>query len=150
MLWGIIVVIAIALDQVSKYIIERYVEYGSMIPVIDKFFYITYFRNKGAAWGMFQNGRYFFIAVTVIVAGVLIYMLTRSSNKLLKFSLAFILGGALGNFIDRVRVGSVVDFLDFYFGSYHFPTFNAADSFVVIGTVLLGIYMLFIHKEREF
>ncbi|MCX7711068.1 MAG: signal peptidase II [Clostridia bacterium] len=149
MLWGIIVIIAVVLDQVSKYIIDKNVEYQSMIPVIDKFFYITYSRNTGAAWGMFKNGRYYFIALTFVISIALVYMIIKSDNKFLKLSLSMILGGALGNFIDRVRVGSVTDFLDFWFGSYNFPTFNVADSFVVVGTILLAIYMLFIYKEPE-
>lgn len=149
MIWGIIIVIAIAFDQASKFYIHRHVEYLSMTPVIDKFFYITYTRNSGAAWGIFQNGRYFFIAVTIVVSLVLLYMLIKNDNFILRLSLSFILGGAMGNFIDRVLVGSVVDFLDFHFGSYHFPTFNIADSFVVAGTFLLAYYILFIQKDEE-
>ncbi len=146
--WIIIIALAIALDQLSKYYIVKTVEYQSMIPVIDNFFYITYSRNKGAAWGILQNGRFFFLALTLLVSAVMIYIIIKNSNKVLRTSLAMILGGAAGNFIDRARAGSVVDFLDFYFGSYNFPTFNVADSFVVVGTIILAYYMLFIYKEK--
>ena len=148
MLWVIIILTAVLLDQVSKYLITIFIEYGSQLPVIKDFFYITYTRNKGAAWGILQDGRYFFIGVTIIVSAVLVYMLVKSDNRVLRTSLSMILGGAAGNFIDRVRVGSVVDFLDFYFGSYNFPTFNVADSFVVVGTFILGYYLMFIYKEE--
>ncbi|MCX7842429.1 MAG: signal peptidase II [Clostridia bacterium] len=148
MIWAIIIILAVIADQGTKYLIVNNVEYARQIPVISNFFYITYSRNKGAAWGIFQNGRYFFIVVTVIVSIVLAYMLVTSNNNLLRTSLSMILGGAAGNFIDRVREGSVVDFLDFYFGSYNFPTFNAADSFVVVGTILLAYYLLF-NKTEE-
>lgn len=149
MLWGIIIFVAVVLDQVSKFLIVKYVDQVSRIPVIENFFYIVYSRNKGAAWGMFQGGRYFFIAVTIVVSIIMVYMLKKTDSKLLKLSLSFVLGGAIGNFIDRVREGSVVDFLDFYFGSYNFPTFNIADSFVVVGTIMLAVYMLFVQKDEE-
>lgn len=149
MIWVIIMVLAVILDRITKIFIVNSMTLGQSNAVIDKFFYITYWENKGAAWGIFQNGRYFFIIVTTIVTLVLLYMLYKSDNKLLKTSLAFIIGGAVGNLIDRVYKGSVTDFLDFYFGSYEFPIFNLADSFVVVGTVLLAYYLLFVYKEEE-
>ena len=147
MLWAIIAILIAALDQIVKQIVISKIPYGEIIPVIDKFFYLTYHENKGAAWGFFQNGRIFFIVLTLLISIVIVYMIAKSKDKLLKLSLAVILGGALGNFIDRVLKGGVGDFLDFHIFSYHFPTFNVADMFVVIGTILLAIYLLFIYKE---
>jgi signal peptidase II len=149
MIWGIIIVLIVALDQYTKYVIVNKINFGDVIPVIDKFFYLTYWENKGAAWGILQNGRIFFLVITVVIVAAMTYILYKSDNKILKSALSLVLGGALGNFIDRARTGSVVDFLDFYLGSYHFPTFNVADTFVVIGTFLLAYYLLFIYKEKE-
>jgi signal peptidase II len=149
MLWMIIAAIIIAIDQVSKFIIVSNIEYGKMVPVIDKFFYITYYINKGAAWGILQNGRVIFIIFTPVIAALLIYFIFKSENKLLKLSLAFILGGAIGNLIDRILSGGATDFLLFYIGTYPFPIFNAADMSVVFGTILLAIYLIFIYKEPE-
>jgi signal peptidase II len=149
MIWGIIIVLIVALDQYTKYVIVNKINFGDVIPVIDKFFYLTYWENKGAAWGILQNGRIFFLAITVVIVAAMTYILYKSDNKILKSALSLVLGGALGNFIDRAKTGGVVDFLDFYLGSYHFPTFNVADTFVVIGTFLLAYYLLFIYKEKE-
>jgi signal peptidase II len=74
----------------------------------------------------------------------------KYNNKLLRGSLSMVIGGALGNLIDRMfRSGGVVDFLDFQFGSYHFPSFNVADSFIVVGTIIMAYYLLFVHKDKE-
>lgn len=147
MSWVIIIVLIVVLDQATKFLVIKNIEFGSLIPVIDRFFYLTYYENKGAAWGVLQNGRYFFIVLTIIVSVFIAYFLYRSDSRLLSLSLSFILGGAIGNFIDRVVKGSVADFLDFHFGSYNFPTFNVADSFVVVGTIFLACYLLFVYTD---
>lgn len=149
MIWVIIIIATFALDRITKMYITSSMTLGQSHVVIDKFFYITYWENKGAAWGIFQNGRYFFIPVTTVVTLILTYVLFKSDNKVLKTSLALIIGGAIGNLVDRIFRGSVTDFLDFYFGSYEFPIFNLADSFVVVGTFLLAYYLLFVYKEDE-
>lgn len=150
MVWFLIIALLVIIDQLTKYLIIKNIEYGDSITMIDRFFYIVHWKNKGAAWGIMQNWRIFFIIATIIVSAVLIYYMFKSDNKFLRFAISLVLGGAFGNFADRVfRGGEVVDFLDFYIGSYHFPTFNAADSFICIGTALLAIYMFFIYKEKE-
>jgi signal peptidase II len=149
LIWMTIILLIIIVDQVTKYVVINNVETGELIPVINNFFYITYHENAGAAWGILQNKRYIFITLTIIFSIIMFYILLKSKDKLLKSALSLILGGAIGNLIDRVLKGSVADFLDFYFGSYHFPTFNVADSFIVIGTIVLGIYLLFYYKEPE-
>lgn len=149
MLWIIISLIVVIVDQVSKQMIIGNMNYGQAVPVIDRFFYITYHANKGAAWSILQNGRIFFLIITPIIAAIIIRFIFKSENKFLKLSLSLILGGAAGNYVDRLLKGSVIDFLQFNFGSYSFPIFNAADSFVVIGTILLAVYMLFIYKEPD-
>jgi signal peptidase II len=147
MIWIFIIVMISAIDQISKYLIIKNVKYNQLIPVIDKFFYITYHENKGAAWGIMQEKRSIFIVLTLVLSVIMGYVLFKTENRLLKLSLSLILGGAIGNLIDRIFKGSVADFLDFHFGAYNFPTFNVADMFIVIGTILLSIFILFIYKE---
>jgi signal peptidase II len=149
MLWIILILSAVALDQATKYLITSNLRFEEQIPVIDKFFYITYWRNKGAAWGILQNQRFIFITLTVIMSVVFVFILFKTNNKMYKLSISLILSGALGNLIDRVFQGSVVDFLQFFIGSYQYPVFNVADMCVVIGTVILAIYMLFFQKDTE-
>jgi signal peptidase II len=142
MLWIILAVIVAFIDQASKYLVNMKIQYGERIPVINEFFYLTRHTNKGAAWGILQNARSFLIIMTIAASAVIIYLLFKTRNNLFRLSLSFILGGAVGNLIDRVFKGAVTDFLDFYFGKYNFPTFNLADSFITIGTILLAYYLL--------
>lgn len=114
---------------------------GEEIPVIGNFFLITSSRNNGAAFGILPNQRWFFIIVTVCVVVAIIWYMQRvrksSSRKLLPIALSLVLGGAVGNFLDRALNGEVVDFLMLNFGSYTFPIFNIADSCIVIGVALI-------------
>lgn len=150
MIWALIILAIIGLDQLTKYIVINNIGYGNMKPVIDGFFYLAHYQNTGAAWGIFQNGKVFLVPVTIVVSIVIGYFLYKSKHKLYSISLSMVLGGAVGNLIDRIfRKGGVVDFLDFHFGTYNFPTFNIADSFIVIGTILLSCYILFFVKEEK-
>lgn len=148
MIWIIISILVIILDQISKYVIVKNIEPGQMNPIIDKFFYLTLHKNSGAAWGIFQNGRLFFLIIIPIISVFILYFLFKNKHRFLRFSLALVLGGAIGNYIDRLfQEGRVTDFLLFYIGSYAFPIFNVADMAVTCGTFLLAIYVLFIYKE---
>mgnify|MGYP000300187317 CR=1 FL=1 len=137
----VIVAFVVFLDQVTKYLAVKYLMPIGSYPVIKNFFHLTYVENKGAAFGMLQNKTLFFIVITVIVGAVLIYsMIKLPGNSVYNYTLAMILGGAIGNLIDRVRLGYVVDFINFKF----FPAvFNVADSFIVIGAIILGYLMIF-------
>ncbi len=148
MIWALLILLTVAADQISKLIVLDKMTLGQSITIIDKFFYFTYWENKGAAWGIFQNGRYFFIIFTAIISLFMCYLLFKAKNRLYRLSLSLILGGAIGNLIDRVYKGSVTDFLDFYIFSYDFPIFNLADTFVVVGTMLLAYYIFFIYEEK--
>ncbi|MEQ2130645.1 MULTISPECIES: signal peptidase II [Caldanaerobacter] len=136
-----IVVFVVFLDQFTKYLAAKYLMPVGSYPVIKHFFHLTYVENRGAAFGMLQNKTLFFIVITVVVGIVLIYsMIKLPENSLYNYTLAMILGGAIGNLIDRVRLGYVVDFIDFKF----FPAvFNIADSFIVVGAIILGYLMIF-------
>jgi len=137
-----------AFDQLTKWIVVRKIPLYSEIVVIPKFFAISHVTNKGAAFSMFANGdprsTWLLAGFSVLVMAVIVFLLARTRVwSTGAFALALILGGAAGNFIDRVRLNAVVDFLAFDFGSYHWPDFNVADSAIVIGAVLLAIDALF-------
>ncbi|HHZ02838.1 MAG TPA: signal peptidase II [Tissierellia bacterium] len=142
---GIVFILSIILDQVTKIWAAKVLKYGESIKITENFLRLTYAENKGAAFSILQNQRWFFIIVTIIVLIFLGYMYfrTKNLNKWAKFSIAMTAGGAIGNFIDRVRLGYVIDFIDVRFGNfYNFPIFNIADSFVVCGAILMVLLVL--------
>lgn len=141
-IYYLIAFIVFVIDQLTKYVIATKLELRDQISVIGDFFLITSHRNTGAAFGILENQRYFFIIITIVVViGIVWYIqkMKNTGNKLLPFALSLVLGGALGNFLDRALTGEVVDFLQFNFGTYTFPIFNIADSCIVIGVALIII-----------
>ncbi|MBP1950592.1 signal peptidase II [Virgibacillus litoralis] len=149
-LYYIIALVIIAVDQLSKWVITKKMEIGEQITVIENFFYLTSHRNSGAAWGILQGQMIFFYIVTVIVIiGVVYYMEKYAKDsKLLAISLSFILGGAIGNFIDRLFRKEVVDFFDFNLVGYDYPIFNIADSTLVVGVILVLIATFIDEKKK--
>lgn len=149
--------IVILLDQVSKFIIKSYLEVGEVIKVTPKFFWLTHIQNSGAAFsisfGSILINRVVFIIVSVVAVLLLIYLNIRSKSKIEKFAFALILGGAIGNLIDRILYGRVTDFLDCDFPDFimrRWPVFNIADSSIVIAIAILIFFSLFIqHKITE-
>lgn len=147
-------VIPLIIDIISKNIIKSTMELYSAVPVIDGFFNIVYVLNPGAAFSFLHdmNEKYrqlFFVIVTIIAIFIILYIFTKEKSKISITGFALILGGALGNLIDRIYIGKVVDFLDFYYSSYHFPAFNIADSCITIGVALIIIDALFFHKKKQ-
>ncbi len=146
----------IVLDQITKAVItEKLFMYGSY-KVIDGFFSLVYVMNPGAAFGFLAGApelfRYiFFIGVTVLAILLIIYYISKSKSQdvFIVISLTLIFGGAVGNLIDRIRFGAVVDFLDFYIGTWHWPAFNAADSAISIGAALMIWEMLVSRKKTS-
>ena len=147
MVYLLMIAAVIAIDQITKNVVLSTVTMsGPPITVIDNFFYITCHRNSGAAWGLFQGGRKFFLVLTTVLLIVMVVLMIRIQSRWFRVALALIIGGAIGNFIDRFLVGGVVDFLDFYIFGYNFPTFNAADTCIVIGSALMVIYLSLFDK----
>lgn len=147
-MYEIFIVILVLLDQVSKVFMQNFLEYGNSVAILDGVFHLTYVENRGAAFGLFENMQVFFIIVAVIVTIVgLVYIHKSETSKLAKISICLIIAGAIGNLIDRVKMGYVVDFFDFRFIWNY--VFNIADVFVVIGTLLLCIYLLKSGKEEN-
>ena len=142
--------LVVIIDQVSKYIIVAHIGLYESITVIPGFFNIVHVQNPGAAFGLFSQQapmirNIVLIGASVIAMGVILYLFyqTPATYPLLSAGFALILGGAAGNMIDRLRWGKVVDFLDLYFGSFHWPAFNVADSAISVGMVVFAYYVIF-------
>jgi len=139
-----------AIDQLAKWIVSTQMELYQQIPIVGNFFLLTSIRNPGAAFGILKGQSLFFIIITIAVVSGLIWYIERnkrSGKTLLLAALGLVLGGALGNFVDRAAFGEVVDFLQFNFGSYTFPIFNFADTGIVIGVGLIMLDSLFDMKR---
>lgn len=149
MYWILLIAGLIGLDQWTKWFFLVNKDNFKDFEIIKGFFYLTYVENRGAAFGILQNFRWFFIILTVIALAVMVWYFIKNQNNMLRLSLSFIMAGAVGNFIDRLFRGFVVDFFDFYPFGYNFPVFNVADICVNIGVFFLLIYVLFIYKEQE-
>jgi signal peptidase II len=132
----LIVTAVVALDQITKLLIIRYISPFDSIGIFS-FLHIVHVQNTGAAFGSFKSlGSTFFIAISMVAILFVIYLLMKNAYNQLGLSL--VLGGAIGNLIDRVLYGKVVDFMDFFIGNFHWPAFNVADSALTIGiTVIL-------------
>jgi signal peptidase II len=142
-----IAVAGLILDQASKLYIDRVMSLYQSIPVIDGLFNIFYIRNKGAAFSFLSHVSWrlpFFIAISTIASLIILvaFKKLRDEQKLAQISMAMIFSGAVGNLIDRVRLGEVIDFLDVYWKSHHWPAFNVADSLICVGVALLALDML--------
>lgn len=147
--------VIVLLDQVTKAAILKKFFIHESRPVVEGFFNLVYVMNPGAAFGFLSNMseafRYvFFISITVLVIALIIYYIVKSQseNVLYVISLTLIFGGAVGNLIDRVRFGAVVDFLDVYIGTAHWPAFNVADSAITVGAVLM-IWGMITQRKKE-
>ncbi len=137
-------------DQLTKAVIQQKYALWDTDPVIPGFFNLAHVLNKGAAFGFLNRADtdwqiWFFVAVTIFAVGFIYYLLTTADHgdRFFIWGLGLVLGGALGNLIDRIRFGFVVDFLDFYIGDYHWPAFNVADIAITCGAfcVIISMYM---------
>lgn len=151
MLYYLVAFVLIMLDQWTKWLVVKNMEIGESITIIPDYFYLTSHRNKGAAWGILQDQMWFFYIITVIVIVVVIYYMEKhlKGNKLMRTAFAFILGGAIGNFIDRLWRKEVVDFINVYIFNYDYPIFNLADSALVIGVGLFFIGTIMEGKQQK-
>ena len=138
-------------DFLTKNAAVSHLKDNPPVNIINGIVRLNYAANQGAAWGMFQGGRWFFVSITIpVIAAIYYYYIKLPKTKLhniLRAALVMISGGALGNFIDRLRQGYVVDFIDFHVIS--FPIFNVADIFVVCGTILFAVMVLFFIKDEK-
>ena len=139
----------VGLDQWSKYLTVQNISLGETKEFIPGFLSLTHLRNTGAAWSLLEGKMIFFYVNTVIVSVVIIYLLIKNYKKSIWYSvgLSFVLAGAIGNFIDRVRLGYVVDMLQTDF--MNFPIFNVADSTLVVGVICIFIYLILDEKAAK-
>lgn len=151
----LVVVVLVGLDQLTKALIVRSITLQGSRSVIPGFFNLTHVRNRGAIFGFFSHSDsrilYIFLTlVSVAALGLVIYYFFKTpvSERLMKISLSLILAGALGNLIDRLFRGHVIDFLDFYVKDWHWPSFNVADSCITVGAFLL-IFILIFKRGQE-
>ena len=153
-LFAAISMTGIIIDQITKIYIDRSMQLYDSIPVVENFFHITYVRNKGAAFSFLSNASWrlpFFITVSIIAALVILvaFRKLRDDQRLAQISLAMIFSGAVGNLIDRVRLGEVIDFLDVHWYRHHWPAFNVADSLICVGVFLLALDMILEEKRLK-
>ena len=138
----IVSIIGVIIDQISKFIIDKVLKLNDSIDVMDTFFNITYIRNTGAAWGIFSNGTIVLALVSILFLIFLLKYINENKKdltKLTSISLGLLIGGLIGNLIDRVIRGYVIDFFDFKIFTYDFPVFNIADILIVVAVILLII-----------
>ncbi|MDD6095127.1 MAG: signal peptidase II [Clostridia bacterium] len=152
MIYSLLVCLAvIILDQLSKYLVVQYIAEGATVRCIDGLFHLTYIKNRGAAFGMLADHRWVFMAVSVIaIVAIIVYMWrTKPKNMWLKTALGMIVGGGIGNMIDRTVNGYVVDFFEVEF--VNFAVFNVADAFVCVACGILIVYVIVssVKESRE-
>ena len=140
--WLAIIAVSVFLDQITKYLTIFYLKPIDTFPIIRDVLHLTYVENTGAAFGMMKDSRWVFMLMsTVAIVGILVYMFwKRPSDKLMCVSLSFIVGGGIGNMIDRTLLGYVVDMIDFRL--INFAVFNVADSFVCVGAGLMILHLI--------
>ena len=145
----IISVILFIIDQISKLLVIKYIDINHSIELIRNFFYLTYTHNEGAAFSILTGQRIFLIVIAITILVILFNYIrkNKTKNKVETVAFSLIIGGSLGNLIDRIIRGYVVDFLDFKIFGYNYPIFNIADTFIVVGVFLLLI--LTFRKEHN-
>ncbi len=148
LLLGLVILV---LDQLTKQAVRDHLVYGESHPVIEGFFNLVYVRNDGAAWNLLSGHGIILILISLSVLVLLVvyrrsFLQEQLSHRVL---LGLLIGGIAGNLVDRIRFGWVTDFLDFQFGSYHYPSFNVADSAICIAIGLYVLTNLFQQKEKE-
>ena len=147
----LIALLTIALDQLSKFCAEEYLVFHRAVEVMPFFnLFLTY--NKGVSFSFFSMneayGPWVLSGLSLIICCGLIVWLRKEKNKVNQIGIALILGGALGNVLDRIRIGAVVDFLDFYYGAYHWPAFNVADTAICFGAFLIFLQLILTKDEK--
>lgn len=132
-------------DQLSKLLVSSAMILGQSQTIIENFFYYTYSHNQGGAWGILSGHVGLFVLIGVVAFGAMIYYFTKTSKeqKLMRYGIVLLFSGALGNFIDRVALGYVRDFINFIIFGYDFPVFNIADIAIVLGVCLIIVEIIF-------
>lgn len=135
----------VIIDQVIKYMVNINMTVGQSYPLIEDFLYITYIKNTGIAFGLFKDNNLFMIILIIVIILILLYFYNKEKNKVFSLNIAMtlLISGAVGNLVDRIYYGFIVDYIDFTF----WPGFNLADSLIVIGSIILAVYLIFQVEE---
>jgi signal peptidase II len=143
----LIAVVVVIADQATKYLAVQYLRAGTIVPVLGDILRLRYTTNTGSAFGLFQDQGFVLTIIALVVVGVILLYYRRLPDQmfLVRISLGLQLGGAIGNLIDRLHYGSVVDFVEFVL----WPIFNIADVAIVLGVALLAYHMIFLSSEGE-
>ncbi len=148
--------VVLSLDQFTKYTVQKDLPLHHRVEVIPGFFNLTHVRNTGGAFGIFGGrrsgwGTLFFMGVSVLAIGSILFFIQRikEHEKILALSFSLVLAGAIGNLIDRLRYGEVIDFLEFYLSSFFWPAFNIADSAICIGIGLMAFQLVIGDQKRS-
>lgn len=156
LLLGLVLILGVALDQLTKFWVAQTIPPQTIVPVIPDLFNLVHVYNRGAAFGLLSTWsptgvRYFFILINLIMIAILGYLYWRTprNHPLFLWGYSLVLSGALGNLLDRLRLGEVIDFLDFHLGRHHWPAFNVADSLICVGAGLLVLAMWRSEGERD-
>ncbi|MEC9007552.1 MAG: signal peptidase II [Candidatus Neomarinimicrobiota bacterium] len=139
-------------DQVSKTIVVRTMSLYESVPIIQNFFHFTYITNDGMAFGInFPFGYFIFTTISILLTAFLFWYLwsVRNHSIIIRLGIGLIIAGAIGNLIDRIFLGEVIDFLDFMIGDFHWYVFNLADSYVTVGMGLVLFDSIVLEKKRE-
>ena len=146
---GFIILLLALLDQVTKSLVILHISFQEFVVLLPGFFSLTHVYNTGAAFGMLHDSNRFFIFVSVVAFIALVVMRRHFTGLLMQWGWILLLSGIIGNVTDRLRLGHVVDFLDFQFGNYHWPSFNVADSCICIAAGLFLISSFMTPKESS-
>ena len=152
----ILIATLIVVDQLTKRYFSTTIEKGNDIVIIENFFYFTFTINTGAAWSFLTNvswSQIFFKVITVVALALfaMFYLYAAKKGfKWLRFAIIFVISGTVGNFIDRLAINGVIDFIGFIFWGYNFPIFNLADSFLVVGVIMMIIHFFFFDDNAVF
>ncbi|MFP4287292.1 MAG: signal peptidase II [Candidatus Izemoplasmataceae bacterium] len=157
---GFMLILALIIfDQLTKYLIVWLIPYNfenvNAIPsyqIIPNFLYITHHHNDGAAWGILSGQRIILFLITAFALTMFAFLfkdIAFKTKKMYTYAIIFLIAGTIGNFIDRLFLGYVIDFIDVYLGSYDFPIFNIADSLLTIGMIMFAYDILFLEGKRE-
>lgn len=155
-LFGSVAITVLFLDLVTKYLIGNFMQLGTRVELVPGLLDLVHARNPGAAFGLMSRSPWefrsvFLVAVSVAALIVILWLVVSAggNSRLLVAGYGFFFGGALGNLVDRVRHGEVIDFLDFYLGSFHWPAFNVADSALCVGAGLFVLQLILEKRKSE-
>ena len=151
-MWSMIIAaIAVGLDQLTKWLVMTRMTEFQEIPIIEGFFSIQFVYNPGAAFGILTNQRWLFVIVGIVALFLMFHYLRGPASRhwMSTLALGLLMGGTVGNLIDRIRAGEVVDFLLFYWRDYYFPNFNVADTCITVGVGLLLLHLLMMEEKPK-